>query len=172
MKPTEGEQILIVPVWQEIWRPFYASGAMAVVAALVGLFAAASGSSVATDVVLYFTVVFLVLALARTLIWWLLPGRVSVSYDDSGLFVRRGARLRRHYPWSGIEQVFLSWGDRWPEWNSWASFAEVSVVRLGERGRTTESSPGLLIVRPRDVEEAERNLEAVAQRYVGDRGKD
>ncbi|MDP9459974.1 MAG: hypothetical protein M3Q22_06905 [Actinomycetota bacterium] len=163
--------MLIIPVRREIWRPFYAYGAIALVVALVGLPAAVGGSSAATDVVLFIDAICLALAGVRTLVWRLLPARVTVSYDDSGLFVRRSARLLRHYPWTGVQQVFVSWGDRWPEWNRWAAFAQISVVSQGERRPSIDSSPGLLLVRPRDVEQAERNLEAVLERYVGDRGE-
>ena len=167
MKSDGHDGMLIVPVRREMWRPFYAFGAMAFAAALVGLPATLGGSSVAGDVVLFVAVLCLGLACVRTLIWWLLPGRVTVSYDDSGLFVRRGARLLCHYPWSGVERIFVTWGARWPEWDRSALLIRIDVVLHGEQGTRVESSPGLLLVRPRDIERAARKLEAVVNRYVG-----
>lgn len=168
MTSADFEKPLISSVKQEIWRPFYALGALACAAALVGLPAAMAGSAIAIPVVLFWVTACLGLASTRTLVWRLFPARVTVSYDDSGLFVRRGAKLLAHYPWPGIQQVHLTWGDRWPEWSRWALFARISVVRDGDRGASIDTSPGILLVRPRDVENAQRSLDAVVDRYVDD----
>lgn len=150
---------------REIWRPFYAFGSLGVASVLVGLPGMIDGSSTARDVTLFAVILLLGLATARTLIWRLIPARVTVTYDESGLFVRRGGELLRHYPWAGMRHVDLIRGYRWPEWSRWAMFAHVQVAGEGDDVEW-ESSPQLLVVQPRYVEEAERRLEAVARQYV------
>lgn len=164
--PPRGEHRLITPDGRQIWRPIYAFGAIAIVIAVVGLVAAGRGSSDAWPVTIFCVTVCLGTAGARILIWWALPGRVTVSHDDSGLIVRRGRRLLRHYPWSHIRRVDVSYGDRWPEWGRTALFPRLRVERSEQGSGHVDWSPSFLLVRPSDVEEARRRLEGVVQRYV------
>ncbi|MGY1750719.1 hypothetical protein [Modestobacter sp. SYSU DS0511] len=150
---------------REVWRPFLAFGAIAGAVLVAGFVAWVSGSILGLQVANFVAVVCVATACVRALIWWLVPARVVVSHDDSGLFVRRGGKLLRDYPWADIQEVRLVWGDRWPEWNRWATFPCLSVVLRGEPG-AVNLSPSFLLVRVPDVEKAERELEGVVQRHL------
>jgi len=165
---SESEEPLIRASMREIWRPFYAFGVIAGLVLVVGAVAAARGSSLALPVAVFVDLVCVAIACVRTLMWWWLPARVTVSSDHSGLFVRRDKRVLRHYPWADVQQVRLTWGDRWPEWSRWAMFPYIGVLRRGDGGGALERSPAFLLVRVRDVEEAERLLYAAVGRHLSD----
>lgn len=159
---------MLGPVLREIWRPFYAFGAMACVVVVAGAPAAVGGSSTAVAIVICLSATLLGLAGARSLIWRLGPARVRVTCDDTGLFVRRGAKLLCHYPWSAIQEVALVSGDRWPEWTRWAMFTHLEVISVDSRGRTVDDSPGILLVKPTLVWQEQLKLETVVNRYIGE----
>jgi hypothetical protein len=162
---------LIAPAMTEVWRPFMAFGALACTAVVVGTPAIVAGSSTAAAVVVSAVVVILGLACARTLTWRLLPARVTVSYDTSGLFVERGTKVLRQYIWSDIREVELVPGYRWPEWSRWAMFAHLRVVGRADSDLAVDDSPGLLLVRPRRVQGAQEELKDVADRFIGGRAR-
>jgi hypothetical protein len=163
---SAAERPLISPVLREIWRPFYAGGVMVCAVVIAASATAVRGSAVAVDVALFVIVVIVATTGARTALWRMGPGRVTVTYDDTGLFVRQGAKLLRHYPWQDVEQVDVLAGYRRPEWSRAALFAFLRVMWRDDRA-DVDISPEFLIVRRPLVDEAQRELQAVASRYLG-----
>ena len=161
----EGEELLVAAVPADSWRPFYAYGAICVVAAAAGLGAMLLGhpEPLQVVVVLLFPVV-LVLAAARATAWRLLPGRVRVTCGPAGVSFWRGKRLIRRRSWDGVQSVVLSGGDRWPEWSRAPLFA--SVYLICESEARVVCATDVLLVRPEQLAEQSARLEAVVSRYI------
>lgn len=168
MNPSPLDGYLIMPDKGEIWRPFYAYGIIAGLALSTASIAVLRGSEIALPVAIYIGLACMLCAAARTLVWWLLPGRVIVGYDHAGIHVRRGDKVLRTYRWSDTRRVWLAWGDRWPEWSRWAVFPSLSVEIDEGKGLKLKRSPAFLIVNPDTVRRAEKVLEAVSARYIVD----
>ena len=144
-----GEELLVSPGMREIWRPFRVGVPLAAICAVWAAIAFARDADDAGAVAVGTALTALGQAAVRTLWWRLRPGRVTVSCDDEGIVVRRGSRVVRRWGWSDDprQQLYVSPGDRWPEWWRTATFATVEYVTGRWPAPQSVSSPQVLLVR-------------------------
>ncbi|RBY88947.1 hypothetical protein DQ244_14235 [Blastococcus sp. TBT05-19] len=157
------DELRIAPELREVWRPFYVFGPMAVLAVSCGAIATAAGEPDGLGVGLFVGVTIVLFAAARTLVWRLIPGSVCVVLADDGLQLRRFGRIFRRHAWVDVESAHVEPGDRWPEWNTWAGFAQLQIVR---RDGSRVSSPSILIVRSTDVDAVQKLLDEQLERHA------
>ncbi|MEU2351305.1 hypothetical protein, partial [Modestobacter sp. NPDC049651] len=166
--PARSEELLVAPALREVRRPCRPGGLMVGGCLVWATIAVARGAVDAGGAAVLCLIVIMMMTAARIAWWRLRPGRVTVWCGDAGISIRRGARVVRRWSWSDeLEQeLCVSPGDRWPEWSRAADFSTVTYMTGRWPDRQMSSSPEILLVRPEQVERANRALSDALRRHA------